>query len=234
MNKIIKTSLALVALGLLSTSALASSGTQDTSFLKKDKEMPAAAPAEAPMMNKYIALEATYQFNDYKPKYDNASRNTDSFKDSASFGVGMGMMVTKNFLVDGIISYIPKTDFDFTSSGNNDTYDSNVTTTKLMLNGTYLIDTPKENISPYITLGLGTAYNQFDITTKQGTETNFSKNKMDFAYQAGLGISYKLENESRINLGYRFADNGDTYKINGVTSDRLQSHSVVLGFKMPF
>lgn len=231
MNKITKTSLALVALGLLSTSALASSGTQDTSFLKKDKEM----PVEQTMMNKYVALEATYQFNDYKPKYDDASRATDSFKDSGSFGVGLGMMVTKNFLVDGIVSYIPKTDFDFTSSGNNDTYDSNVTTTKLMLNGTYLIDTPKENISPYVAVGLGTAYNQFDITTnRSGTSTNFNKSKMDFAYQAGAGVSYKLENESRINLGYRFADNGNSYKIDGVTRDRLQSHSVVLGVQVPF
>lgn len=233
MSKIIKTSVALVALGLLSSSALASSGTQDTSFLKKDKEMPMDTAPQ--MMNKYVALEATYQFNDYKPKYDNAARATDNFKDSASFGVGMGMMVTKNFLVDGMVSYIPETDFDFTSSGNSDKYDSTVTTTKLMLNGTYLIDTPKENISPYVSLGVGTAYNQFDITTtRSGTATKFDKSKMDFAYQVGAGVSYKLENEYRVNLGYRFADNGDTYKINGVTSDRLQSHSVVLGLQVPF
>lgn len=235
MSKLLKTSVALAALGLLSSSALASSGSQDTSFLKKDKEMPMEAPASQEMMNKYVVLEAAYQFNDYKPKYDNASRATDSFKDSGSFGVGMGMMVTKNFLVDGMVSYIPETDFNFTSSGNSDKYDSTVSTTKLMLNGTFLIDTPNEKVSPYITAGLGAALNQFDITTtRSGTATNFDKTKMDFAYQVGAGVSYKLDNDYRVNLGYRFADNGNTYKIDGVTSDRLQSHSVVLGLRVPF
>ncbi|MCT4635526.1 MAG: acyloxyacyl hydrolase [Rickettsiales bacterium] len=235
MNKITKTSLALVALGLLSTSALASSGKQDTSFLKKDKETPMEAPVAQEMMDKYVVLEAAYQFNDYKPKYDNASRATDNFKDSGSLGVGLGKIINKNFLVDAMVSYVPETDFDFTSSGNSDKYDSTVATTKLMLNGTYLIDTPKENVSPYVTVGLGTAYNQFDITTTRGgTATKFDKSKLDFAYQVGAGVSYKLENDYRVSLGYRFADNGNTYKIDGVTSDRLQSHSVVLGLRVPF
>ncbi len=241
MSKLVKTSLALVTLGLLSSSALASSGTQDTSFLKKDKEMPMvaeAAPVEEPMKDKYVALEATYQFNDYKPKYTNASRTSDDFKDSGSFGIGMGMMINKNLLVDGIVSYIPETDFNF-NSGTSDTYKSDVTTTKLMLNGTFLMDTPMESISPYITAGLGTAYNQYSIDTHRvsgnvTTDAHYSKDEWKFAYQAGAGISYKLDNQSRINLGYRFADNGKAYQISGTDSDRLQSHSVVLGVQVPF
>ena len=226
MNTIVKTSLALVAAGLLSTSALASSGTQDTSFLKKDKEMVAEQPAK----DKFFALEATYQFNNYKPKYENSSRTSDDFKDSGSFGLGAGMMVNKNLSVDGMLSYIPKTDFNFNSGS--DTYRSDVTTTKLMFNGTFMIDTPMEAVSPYITAGLGTAYNQFSATVADGTK--YTKDQWDFAYQAGAGVSYKLANATRINLGYRFADNGEAYKVPGVTAERLQSNSVVLGIQVPF
>lgn len=235
MNKITKTSLALVALGLLSTSALASSGTQDTSFLKKDKEMPAAAPAEAPMMNKYLVLEAAYNFNQYEPKFDYASKTTSSTEDSGSFTVGLGRMVNKNVLVDGTFSYMTPTEYKFTSG--NDTYKSKVTTFKLMLNGTYLIDTPKENISPYITAGIGGAFNNYDTDTYQPSQNHTRSvdgTDTQFAYQAGLGISYKLQNESRINLGYLFSDNGQAYKVDTVKTERLQNHSVVLGFKMPF
>jgi len=238
MDKLVKKSLALVAVGLLSSSALASSGTQDTSFLKKDKEMAPVvemAPVEQSMKDKYFALEAAYQFNDYKPKYDNAARTKDDFKNSGLFGLGLGMMVNKNLLVDGMVSYIPETDFNF-NSGSSDTYKSKVKTTKLMLNGTYMFDTAMESVSPYITAGVGSAYNQFTVDTHRvgQTDEHISKSEWNFAYQAGLGVSYKLSNESRVNLGYRFADNGEAYKVSGVSTERLQSHSVVLGVQVPF
>lgn len=231
MSKLLKSSLAIVAAGLLSTSALASSGMQDTSFLKKEKEM----AAERAEKNKYFALDAAYQFNAYKPKYDNAARTSDSFKDSGSFGIGAGMMVAKNLAVDGMVYYIPKTNFDF-NSGTSDTYKSDVTTTKLMLNGTFSIDTPMEAVSPYITAGVGAAYNQFSVDTHRvdSSDASYSKNEWKFAYQAGAGVAYKLPNDLKVNLGYRFADNGDAYKVPGVTTERLQSHSVVVGLHVPF
>lgn len=238
MSKLVKSSLALVAIGLLSSSALASSGTQDTSFLKKDKEVVPVlvpAPVEQPAKDKYVALEAAYQFNSYKPKYDNAGRTSDNFKDSGAFGIGLGSIVSKNLAVDGMVSYIPETKFDF-NSGVSDTYKSKVTTTKLMVNGTLSLDIPVDNVAPYITAGVGGAYNQFSVDTHRvgAADTHYSKNEWKFAYQGGAGLSYKLENESRLNLGYRFADNGKAYQAPGTSSDRLQSHSVVLGLQIPF
>lgn len=240
MNKLVKSSLTLVAAGLLSSSVLASSGVQDTSFLKQDREMAPveqASVAEQPMKDKFINIEAGYLFNKYEPKYDNASTTKKDFDNSGVFGLGLGMMVNKNFLVDGTVSYVPETDFNFDAG--KDTYRSDIKTTKLMLNGTFLFDTPMENVSPYITAGVGSAYNQYDINMSriEGAyikKTHVTRKEWNFAYQAGLGISYKLPNDARVNLGYRFADNGEAYKASGVKSDRLQSHSVMLGVQFPF
>jgi opacity protein-like surface antigen len=233
MNNLVKTSLALVAAGLLSTSALASSGAQDTGFLKGDKEVAPVAADEAMVKDKYFALEAAYQFNDYKPTFNGQSRTYDSFKDSASIGLGVGKMLNKKFSVDGMVYYVPETDFDFDSGSSK--MRSSVTTTKLMLNGTFHLGTSMEKVMPYVTAGLGTAYNQYSADkTVDAVTTNYSKDEWKFAYQLGAGVGYKLDNDLKVNLGYRFADNGKAYEVSGVTQERLQSHSVVLGLSVPF
>lgn len=237
MNKLTKSSLSLVAIGLLSSSAFASSGIQDTGFLKKEKEVAPveqASSVEQSPKEKFFNIEAGYLFNQYEPKYDNKGTTKKDFNNSGTFGFGLGMMANKNLLVDGTLSYIPETKYDFDSGS--DKYRSKVKTAKLMLNGTFLIDTPMENVSPYITAGVGSAYNKATIDTHKDSSLNkhYSKSEFKFAYQAGLGVSYKLQNDSRVNLGYRFADNGEVYKASGVKSDRLQSHSVMLGVQLPF
>lgn len=235
MKKQIKTSVAMLTAALLSSSALASEAKQDTSFLKAPVEKAPAAPVdsmEAPK-NMYFALEATYDFNEYKPKFEAMPTNKKDYNDSASFGLGLGMIIDDNIRADIMLSHVLEADYNLTT--NPYKYKSQVSSTKLMLNGTYDFDTGTP-FSPYVSAGVGASYNKikaqayaYDIKTNSGSDY-----KIDFAYQAGLGVAYKMDNQMRLNLGYRFADNGKTKKATGVSNDRLQSHAVTLGLQVAF
>jgi opacity protein-like surface antigen len=239
----LKSSIALITAALLAGSALASESKQDTSFLKGKKEeapvivvVQEVAPAPVAAENtkdKYFAMEATYNFNEYKPAFTGKQSDYKDFNKSGSLGLGLGMFVNQNVRADVMLSYIVPTDFKFHSMQN--TYKSEVSTTKLMLNGTYDFGSMAAGLAPYISAGIGAAYNDYDTEILlNGEKTNTSGHKIDFAYQAGVGVAYKMQNDMSINLGYRFADNGNVKKINGVTSDRLQSHAVLLGLQVPF
>ena len=104
-----------------------------------------------------------------------------------------------------------------------------------MLNGTYDFDANLGGVSPYIAAGIGAACNNTTTTVNlNGTNTYISGNYFDFAYQAGLGLSYKAQNDMILELGYRFLDNGKNKEVSGVSNKRLQSQAVVLGLKVPF
>jgi len=238
----LKSSIALLTAALLAGSALASEAKQDTSFLKgKKEEAPVIIVQEvapAPMVNeaakdKYFAMEATYNFNEYKPKFSGKGTTYKDFNDSGSLGLGLGKYVDNNFRTDVMISYIIPADFKFHSG--KDTYKSEVSTTKLMLNGTYDFGSMAAGLAPYVSAGIGAAYNHYNTDISlNGVNSHYNGHKIDFAYQAGLGVAYKMQNDMSVNLGYRFADNGNVKKIAGVAGDRLQSHAVLLGLQVPF
>lgn len=238
MSKLLKTSLAFVAAGLLSTSALASSGAQDTSFLKKDKHHHEEMKEEKIAKEKFFSLEASYNFNEYKPKFVNQGSTTHDYEDSATFGAGFGRYLNENVSMHGGLNTLTESTYKFTSGSN--TYRSDVNTTKLMVNLTYDFGSVSETkISPYVTGGIGGAYNRFDTTTyvvsgKTQTTTTYKNHDWQFAYQVGAGLAYKCPNDMRVNLGYRFADNGRAHTVPNVTTDRLQSHEIVAGLQVPF
>lgn len=238
-----KTSIAFLSAGLLiSGSAFSSDAEQDPKFLKKKKEEPAVilvtmVPVEPSITentkDKYLAMEATYNFNHYKPHLIGMATTSKSFQDSGSFGIGAGTFVDKNFRSDVIISYTTPTTYKVNS--NNNTYSSRIVTTKLMFNGTYDFNRAIGEASPYLSAGIGAACNSTTTNANiNGNNTHISSNYIKFAYQGGAGIAYTVENETIIDLGYRFADNGTNKKVIGVSNKRLQSHEVVLGLKVPF
>lgn len=239
MSKILKTSLAFVAAGLLSTSALASSGAQDTGFLKQDKKHHHEEMKEEKMAkDKFFMLEASYNFSEYKPKFTNQGRTSSSFDDSGTFGAGFGRYLNENISMHGGFNTLTESKYKFTSGVN--TYSSKVDTTKFMMNLAYDFGSVSETkISPYVTVGAGAAYNRFNTTTHMvsgntTTDATYKNHDWQFAYQAGAGLSYKCPNDMRVNLGYRFADNGRAHTVPNVTTDRLQSHEIVAGLQIPF
>ena len=246
MKKQLKKLIPLLSASLLvSSSVLASDAEQDNSFLKKDREESApvlvtATPVEIILdakpigrADKYFAIEATYNFNHYKPYFIGKNTTYKHFQDSAAFGLGVGMFVDENFRSDAIFSYTLPTTYKFNSNSN--TYNSRVTTTKLMLNGTYDFNRAVGGVSPYISAGIGAACNHTTTNVNlDGDNTRISGNYINFAYQVGAGLAYTMENQTILDIGYRFADNGTNKKIAGVANKRLQSHEILLGMKVPF
>lgn len=236
MSKLLKTSLAFVAAGLLSTSALASSGSQDTSFLKKDKKHHHKEEMKEEKMEKhnFFMIEGSYNFNEYKPKFSDEGTTSHDFDDSGTYGAGFGRHLTDNVSVHGGLNRLTQSRYYFASG--NDNFDSKVNTTKLMLNATYDFGAVSSlAVSPYVTAGMGAAYNEFKTNVKRsGTTTYYNNHDWQFAYQVGAGLAYKCPNDMRVNLGYRFADNGRAHTVPNVTTDRLQSHEIVAGLQVPF
>lgn len=74
-----------------------------------------------------------------------------------------------------------------------------------MLNGYYDIDT-QTKFSPYIMAGVGFA----DIKGKADTLGSISDT--NFAWQAGAGISYEVNQAISLDAGYRYVDSGDFTK----------------------
>lgn len=239
MSTLLKTSLAFVAAGLLSTSALASSGAQDTSFLKKDKKHHHEEMKEEKMeKNKFFMIEASYNFNEYKPKFVDKGTTSHDFDDSGTFGAGFGRYINEHVSIHGGLNTLTQSRYQFSaanSSGAN-SFDSKVNTTKLLVNATYDFGAVSSlAVSPYVTAGMGAAYNQFKTyATRSGVTTYYGDHDWQFAYQVGAGLAYKCPNDMRVNLGYRFADNGEAHKVPNVTTDRLQSHEIVAGLQIPF
>ena len=244
MKTLLKNSIALLGAGLLISSlSLASDAEQDTSFLKQPKNEVVPVKMAVPIVpednpedlkTKYFAMEASYNFNMYKPSFNGYNTTYKDFDNSGSFGVGIGMFVNKNIRTDIMASYTSPANYNFSSNQNN--YNSKVTTTKLMLNGTYdFVDANFHGLSPYLSAGIGAACNNTTTTVNlNGTNTYISGNYFDFAYQAGLGFSYKAQNDMILELGYLFLDNGKNKEVSGVSNKRLQSQAVVLGLKVPF
>lgn len=236
---IIKSSLALVVVGLLSTSALASSGTQDTSFLKKEKqhhhESKEEIKEEKMMKEYFVSLEGSYNFTHYEPKFSDTGRSTKNFHDTGSLGLGIGKAINENVRVGLGLSYVFPASYNFTSGS--DTYHSEVKTTRILVNGVYDFGSVTEmKVSPYVMAGIGAAANKYSTTVNRssGNIVNHSTD-WKFAYQVGAGIAYKLPvNDIKVSLGYAFSDNGDAHKIAGVKTERLQSNDIVLGVHVPF
>ncbi len=108
-----------------------------------------------------------------------------------------------------------------------DNYHGSVQSSVFMVNG-YLTLGDWYGISPYLMGGVGAAYNQMSALTdtNPGTIVNFtdgsssitglggggfanSRDKWNLAYAGGVGFSYDLTSNLKLDVGYRYLDMGD-------------------------
>lgn len=67
--------------------------------------------------------------------------------------------------------------------------------------------------------------------TKVGDKVK-SKKKQNFAYSLTTGISYKLNDNTNLELSYKWSDYGKTkYKDKDVTKNRYRGHSILTGIR---
>lgn len=105
-----------------------------------------------------------------------------------------------------------------------------VETQALMLNGYYNFETGSK-FSPYIGAGIGFARVKGTLEVPEFGISDSIK-KTNFAWQAGLGVSYDITNNFAIDTGYRYMDYGDFEK-DGVSLDTT-AHEFYTGVRVSF
>ena len=100
----------------------------------------------------------------------------------------------------------------------------------LMFNGYYHFPT-KSAFSPYIGGGIGSARIKASYKSPKEGESGSIK-KTNFAWQAGVGVSYDITNNFAIDTGYRYMDYGDFEK-DGAKLDMV-THEFYTGVRVSF
>lgn len=72
-----------------------------------------------------------------------------------------------------------------------------------LLNGYYDF-LPGQKLRPYLSAGVGAAYDKGKLTNIDGLAVNASGSDTVFAYQVGLGASYQIMPQTALWAGYRF------------------------------
>ena len=82
---------------------------------------------------------------------------------------------------------------------------------------------PSHPFYPYVSVGLGAAFNdasQFNTSTEETGSVNLtptfkSRSTTDFSYTLGLGVDTNVNQHVRVGVGYRFSDFGNASLSNG-------------------
>ena len=161
---------------------------------------------------------------------------------STGFSIGYGASFGKGLRADAELKYIlegKKNEFndEDPSEVEASTYKSK--TTSLMLNGYYDICTGTKWI-PYVTAGIGLARNEFNYSETEidttvlpfdvGTEVG-KITGTKFAYQAGLGVAYAINDAWKVDAGYKYSNYGKISK-TFAADDQVELKNKVNAFEV--
>ena len=179
-------------------------------------------------------------------------------KNSATFGASIGTRIYNDLFAELEYSYAPNYSIlKSYSHGSGSTLTNGVTATKVrshsfFANLNYHIKHNSLPFIPYVTVGGGLVHNKINNvsnTTKVGSDSMSElfkgKNKTNFAWQAGAGVLFPLNNKLELNVAIKYQDLG---KIQSSTYDllhdgfnnstpakvRLSAVNVIFGLKYKF
>jgi opacity protein-like surface antigen len=195
----------------------------------------------------YVKLDGGYSTNARKLKNvdDMYPGKKNSLKSVPTIGVGIGTYMSPEFRTDLTLSYMPKRKFTSeTITQNNVKYvnTQNFKSYSLIAN-TYYDVCKFDNLSIYMNLGAGLAKTRTSdliVTTVNGSGVLApKKKKTSFAWNAGMGASYKISPVLSADFGYRYSHLG---KFGGSTivntsvknTQKLVSHDVLASLRYSF
>lgn len=152
---------------------------------------------------------------------------------TGSFAGALGIRLNQHFAFDAEISY-RNADLDeisVTGAGDGNLNGYNKLWAGL-LNG-YFILMPKNDWSPYFSVGFGIARHEAEIDPVPALGvTGGSSNDTVGAYQLGLGINYNMSKQTQLWTGYRYFGT-DRPVIDG-NEFEYTSHDIMVGLKRHF
>lgn len=95
----------------------------------------------------------------------------------------------------------------------------------------------QSDFTPYIGAGLGAARTKIELSDRYydgiaaGIKRSMSESEWNFAWNVGAGLSYKLNEQASLDLGYRYADFGTHSKWTDID---ITGHEVLFGVRFTF
>ncbi len=172
----------------------------------------------------------------------------ESFRDTASLGVGIGYRFSPLFRADVAVDHRFNTRFKGLPSGEGiatgSVFDKGRFQSSTLMVNAYADLGTHNGFTPYVGVGIGVAHNVLANYTRTadtftGVTTQERLNGGDdyaFAWALMAGVGYKLSDSFTLDLGYRYASLGDV-KTRGYASgagadvESIGSHEVRLGVR---
>ncbi|MEO5351278.1 MAG: outer membrane beta-barrel protein [Magnetococcus sp. YQC-3] len=104
-------------------------------------------------------------------------------------------------------------------------------TTKALLGNLYYDFTPMSGLQPYLGAGLGFGRHEISLSSTS-TALNGDKRDNTLLYHVGLGMSYRLGQNTSADLGYRYMRSTDI-EVSSVTYD-FATHELMAGLRLDF
>ena len=149
-------------------------------------------------------------------------KSTDATNDltntSVKFALGANVYETEYFTIraeieKGTFGEISQNDFDFFAEkailNNNITVNTKSKNDTWFANG-YFDYKANEFFQPYVNVGVGMNTHTFALSRTSGSYfvDNEENTNINFAWNIGAGVSYKVSNKMTLDLGYRYSDLG--------------------------
>jgi opacity protein-like surface antigen len=89
---------------------------------------------------------------------------------------------------------------------------------------------------PYIGVGAGVANVKLNVESVNGTPISFDEDDWVFAYQAGFGLAYQINNAAAVTLGYRYLGTTEAkFSVSGTDNEiSFSSHVAQVGLRYKF
>lgn len=199
-----------------------------------------AANANAFYYKQYVSAKANYSFTSHDMEYQ-----TFHEKPNRTGEIGFSDDVWGGSLAYGIKTCAIRTELEFNLKetakkqfkSDKSTASLAVKDRSVMLNAYYDINTGTK-FTPYVGAGLGIAMLKASERGiySDNKSANASDSRNTFAWQIGAGVSYALNDNFNVDLGYRFLDEGHVaYKdVNSLNKYEAKAHEVSLGVRYTF
>lgn len=188
----------------------------------------ANANANANEISPYISGKLQYVFNG-EADFKNASK-VDLDRD-LGFGLAAGATINNNYRAE-LEVFLQDSDLDDNYKGSKVTGSSEGLF--FMANGFYDFKNSSQ-FTPYLGAGLGFA--KLDIEEKIAGKKLVDDSDTVFAYQALVGVSYDINKNNSVSLGYRYVETADAdlKKVGGgKTEAGINSHAIEVGYRFNF
>ncbi|MFZ2726649.1 MAG: outer membrane beta-barrel protein [Methylococcaceae bacterium] len=192
------------------------------------------------------AVFAPTYVQDYQETYSSSSYSShykESFDTGFAASIALGYRLADVFRVEGELLYQAnnrdqahsKSTYYSSYTGETDTYRHSEKLKGTRDRSAFLINSyydfkNRTAFTPYITGGVGVYYLRLN-----GIESGIVENNIDFAWQAGAGIHYKLNDRVGFDLKYRYFGGSDATLVNrGDTLFEVGDHQVMAGIRIGF